>query len=35
VSLETDIPIKEIVFRAGFNIRAQLRLAFAKAFKNP
>jgi AraC-like DNA-binding protein len=30
--LETDIPIKEIVFRAGFNTREQLRLAFAKVF---
>jgi AraC-like DNA-binding protein len=30
--LETDIPIKEIVFRAGFNTREQLRLAFTKAF---
>ena len=30
--LATDIPIKEIVFRAGFNTREQLRLAFAKVF---
>jgi AraC-like DNA-binding protein len=30
--LETDIPIKEIVFRAGFTNREQLRLAFAKVF---
>jgi AraC-like DNA-binding protein len=28
--VETDIPIKEIVFRAGFNNREQLRQAFAK-----
>jgi len=30
--LETDIPIKEVVFRAGFTNREQLRLAFAKVF---
>jgi AraC-like DNA-binding protein len=30
--VETDIPIKEIVFRAGFNTREQLRQAFAKVF---
>lgn len=30
--LETDIPIKEVVFRSGFNTREQLRQAFAKAF---
>jgi hypothetical protein len=35
VSLETAIPIKKIVFRAGFNIRAQLRLAFAQLLKIP
>lgn len=30
--VETDIPIKEIVFRAGFNTREQMRQAFAKVF---
>ena len=29
---ETGIPIKEVVFRAGFNNREQLRQAFAKVF---
>ena len=30
--VETKIPIKEVVFRAGFNTREQLRQAFAKVF---